>query len=99
MLDTDLCLAYKENNRPVKAGRDKCCAWLVEFGTRRELCGSVDADDCGSIERMEGQAAKHVKQFAESEEAWLETLQVAWSKATANGFTGLRTLEDLCPVK
>jgi len=28
MLDSDMCLAYAESGRPVKASRDTCCAWL-----------------------------------------------------------------------
>ena len=49
MLDTDMCLAYTRNNRPLHARDGTCCAWVEgDFAsTDLQFLGGRNADFCG----------------------------------------------------
>jgi len=116
MLDTDICLAFSNGNPekvnvtktpgvPVKASRDKCCAWLIRhpitkkpLGTFNEICGLHNVPDCGSIftNKGFGLAGDDIFEFSENETVWLDTFLLAWNQATENGFSRLTKLKQSC---
>lgn len=67
----------------------------TDFGELRRLCccescaaGSV-LRDCGLPPNRNGLASQFVDEFASDDSKWLKAFQLAWTKATENGFSGL----------
>lgn len=106
MLDTDMCLVYRENGEPVSSQKElsneaavdpQCCGWVTfstggtHCGTHQQCCGANN-NDCGNPTRPDGPAAKDVIEFGNDEAKWLVEFKSAWAKATGNGFTNLKQL-------
>merc|ERR1712151_1813 len=59
-------------------------------GQQRDICcGNQNNNDCGNERNPGGRAAAAVRQFAESESAWIVAFHNAWKKVTENGFGSL----------
>merc|ERR1712039_781027 len=89
---------------PVKAKRSMCCGWMrlhpitkEPIQSFNEACGLFDINNCGAVTTAEGAAGDDVTEFADDESAWIRTFQIAWTKATENGASGLQPLKDTCP--
>merc|ERR1719401_3330484 len=60
---------------------------------RAQCCGNGQAAECGNRNSPSGPGYEWVKRFADDESTWLLAFQAAWTKATENGFT---TLKSVC---
>jgi len=73
---------------------------LWAFGDQRFDCcqtiGDTRAVDCGDSFDLAGPAFDDMKEFAQSEEAWLKAFMLAWRKSTDNGQTNLKCVSEGC---
>jgi len=60
----------------------------------RDCCDGELGTDCGRVTGENLKAFKHVKDFAANDGAWIVAFQAAWTKATENGVSNLKTLES-----